>query len=39
METQNRRRYKETETRHKLADKRIKRGIGIEEEKKTERNI
>ena len=34
METQNRRRYKETETRRKL-----ERGIGIEEETKNERTI
>ena len=39
METQNLRRYKETETRCKLLDKRLERGVGIEEETKNERTI
>ena len=34
METQNWRGYKETETRSKIADKRLWRGIGIKEETK-----
>ena len=39
METQNWSRYKETETRRKLVDKRLERGIGIDEETKNERSI
>ena len=39
METQTIRRYKETQTRRKLVDKRLERGIGIEEEIKNERTI
>ena len=37
METQIWRRYKETDTRRKLVDKRLKRGIGIKEETKNEK--
>ena len=33
------RRYKETETRRKVVDKRLERGIGIEEETKNGRTI
>ena len=36
METQNWRRSKEIETRRKLVDKRLDRGIGMEEEEKKE---
>ena len=32
-------RYKKIETRRKLVDKRLERGIGIEEETKNERTI
>ena len=39
MKMQNGRRYKETETRHKIVDKRLERRIGIEEETKNERTI
>ena len=38
METQSWRRYKETETRRKLVDKTLERGIGIEEETKKWKN-
>ena len=39
METQNWRRSKEIETRRKLVDKRLDRGIGMKEEEEKKRTI